>query len=269
MKALILAAGRGTRMKQLTEKQPKPMIEVGKRHILEWILGKIHSAGIDEFVVVTGYHANLIEDHFGDGTGFGFSITYVRQKELNGTAKATHLAREAIGGDSFFLSYGDIMTDPTNYTALVNRFKETGADGLMAVNYMEDTYKGSSILYGDDDRITRMIEKPPKGTVPSHWNSSGIFCFKPVLFDYTANVPKSPRGEHELAGAIQAMIDAGNLLLAHRIEGFWGDIGTPEDVEAMNRLMEERDSLEEQSSSHPQPFTPTQREKGANTLSDE
>jgi NDP-sugar pyrophosphorylase family protein len=241
MKALILAAGRGTRMKDLTDNTPKPMIEVGKRHILTWILGEIHAAGIDHFVVVTGYHANIIEDHFGDGSGHGFRVDYVRQTELNGTAKATLLAREAIGECDFFLSYGDIITDPINYTSLIARFRETGADAIMSVNYVEDPYRGSAILFDEETgRISRMIEKPPQGTVPSHWNSSGLFCFKPDFFDHTVTAPKSARGEYELAGAIQSYIEAEKTFLAHKIEGFWGDIGTPEDLESMNRLLESR-----------------------------
>ncbi|MDP7163096.1 MAG: nucleotidyltransferase family protein, partial [Phycisphaerae bacterium] len=108
--AIILAAGKGTRMKHLTKDKPKPLVEVGKSNILEHILFAIRDAGIRDFVVVTGYFANLIEDHFGNGAKFDMNIEYVRQKELDGTGSALRICREAAGNEPFFMSFGDIMT---------------------------------------------------------------------------------------------------------------------------------------------------------------
>ena len=240
MKAVILAAGRGTRMKRLTEDRPKPMVEVGKRHVLEWTFGALRRAGVNRFVVVTGYRADIVEDHFGSGERFGLDLVYLRQENPTGTAAAAHLAREAVGDEPFFLTYGDIVAEPENYARLVEAFLRDRPDGVLGVNYMEDPFKGSAVLFDDSGKVTRMIEKPPKGSKPSRWNGSGLFCFSPVLFEYTGKVPLSPRGEYELADAFQAMLADKRDLRVYRLEGYWGDIGTPEDLERMDALL--RDS---------------------------
>ncbi|HNT37095.1 MAG TPA: sugar phosphate nucleotidyltransferase, partial [bacterium] len=104
MKAVILAAGKGTRMKYLTADKPKPMVDVGKELILERILGTIRDAGICDFIVVTGYFGNIIEEHFKDGRDFGMNIRYVRQEVQDGTGSALHLTRDAVGDEPFYMS---------------------------------------------------------------------------------------------------------------------------------------------------------------------
>src|SRR6266542_3570794 len=107
MKAVILAAGKGTRMKGLTEELPKPIL----RHILTGLLG----AGIREVFIVTGYKAEVLERHFGDGQPWGARIVYGRQLVQEGTGKAPELARGFVGSDNFLLTYGDILVRPQPY----------------------------------------------------------------------------------------------------------------------------------------------------------
>src|SRR5207245_212345 len=108
MKAVILAAGRGTRMGELTNEQPKPMLKVQGKPILEHILEGLVSAGIREIFIVTGFRAEVIEDYFAEGQKWGARMAYGRQLVQDGTGKAPELAKPFVGTDEFLLTYGDI-----------------------------------------------------------------------------------------------------------------------------------------------------------------
>jgi NDP-sugar pyrophosphorylase family protein len=112
MKAVILAAGKGTRMKELTNEVPKPMLKVEGRPILDHIVRGILSAGVKEIFIVTGYRAETTESYFGDGAKWGAKISYGRQLVQDGTGKAPEVAKEFVGASSFILTYGDILVKP-------------------------------------------------------------------------------------------------------------------------------------------------------------
>src|SRR5687767_11607577 len=108
MKAVILAAGKGTRMKELTNELPKPMLKVQGTPILEHILLGLKSAGVKEIFIVTGWRAESIENYFGGGSRWDVKISYGRQLNQDGTGKAPELAKEFVGASPFILTYGDI-----------------------------------------------------------------------------------------------------------------------------------------------------------------
>lgn len=244
MKAVILAAGKGTRLKELTADRPKPMVETGKRTILEHVISGIHGAGIDEFVVVTGFHANVIEDHFGDGSSFGIRIVYVRQTVQDGTAGALRVAREAVGSQPFLMSFGDIVTAYENYTRLVQEFRERDCAAVMGVNPVDDPWAGAAVYFDDDTRkVERIVEKPPKGTSTSRWNQAGVFVFQPGIYSCIDRIQRSPRGEYEIPDAIRMLIDDGARVQAVPLRGFWGDIGTPEDVDYLSKRLAQNGAL--------------------------
>src|SRR6266545_2020954 len=109
MKAVILAAGKGTRMRELTNELPKPMLKVQGRPILEHIVAGIVSAGVREIFIVTGFRADVIESHFGDGAKWNVRIAYGRQVVQDGTGKAPEVAKEFVASSPFILTYGDIL----------------------------------------------------------------------------------------------------------------------------------------------------------------
>lgn len=240
--AVILAAGKGTRMKHLTADRPKPMVEVGKQHMLERIFVGMRGAGIRKFVVVTGYHANLIEETFGDGARLGIAIAYVRQEQQTGTASALLLCRRHVGDGPFLMSWGDILVEPHNYRRLVDAFAAHPCDALLTVNPVDDPYRGAAVYVTADGVVEKIVEKPPRGTSTTPWNNAGVFVLAPIAFEYAARLQPSPRGEYELPEAIRNMIDDGRLVRALPLEGYWGDIGTPEDVERMERILAERET---------------------------
>ena len=229
-KAVILAAGRGLRMLSLTAGRPKPMLEIQGKPLLAHMVGRLRKAGLQELLIVTGYRAELIEEYFSGQEG----LVFRRQEVTNGTARAALLARDFAGEEDFLLSYGDIMTSPQTYREMARRLPDFEA--ILAVKQVEDPYQGAAV-YLDGDRVIRIIEKPPRGSSTTPWNSAGIYCFRPSIFDYLASVPLSPRGEYELTDSIVALLAASRPVGYYAIPGWWRDIGRPEDLAAAEQKL--------------------------------
>src|SRR5215212_5807400 len=119
-KAVLLAAGRGTRMRELTADVPKPMIKVRGKPILLHIVEGLQAAGIKNFLIIVGYHGDAVRGYFGDGTCFGLQIKYSTQVVQDGTGRVVDLAQEFTQRTAFVLSYGDILVDPVNYKSIVD-----------------------------------------------------------------------------------------------------------------------------------------------------
>jgi dTDP-glucose pyrophosphorylase len=240
MKAVILAAGKGTRMRELTAELPKPMLKVQGKPILEHIIGGIMQAGIRDFCIITGFKAETIESYFGNGSNWGARIQYVRQVVQDGTGKAPELARDFIGSDNFLLTYGDILVKPETYKSMVTRFNSGNFSGLITVTVGEDVTKGAINFFDGDFCLQQIVEKPSVAQVNDFkaqgllkegdpvWYNAGIYIFCPVLFDFTARLQKSPRGEYELPDAITAMLRAGHKIAGCKTEGRWVDVRDPE-----------------------------------------
>lgn len=240
MKAVILAAGKGTRMKELTSELPKPMLRVQSRPILEHIVAGIVAAGIEEIFIVTGFRADAIENHFGGGKNLGAKISFGRQLVQDGTGKAPELAKSFIGDSPFLLTYGDILVAPETYPRMLGRFGEGDFAGVITVTRGEDVTKGGLNFFDEQFCLKRLVEKPSaeqleklrrdgwlKPNAPA-WYNAGIYIFCPAIFEFTARLQKSPRGEYELTDAISAMVAAGKKLAGLEIQGRWVDVRDPE-----------------------------------------
>ncbi|HEY3839026.1 MAG TPA: nucleotidyltransferase family protein [Bryobacteraceae bacterium] len=226
-KAVVLAAGKGTRMGALTQEVPKPMLPIAGKPILEHVLDRLAAAGVRECAVITGYRHEIIEKHF---ERYPMRLVFLRQEVVNGTAGAARLARDFASGDPFLLTYGDIRCEPDDYRGIMQPIvDEPETDATLAVKYVDDPFQGAAV-YLIDGFIRKIIEKPPKGSSSTHWNSAGVYCFRPPVFDEIDRVPLSARGEYELPSAIEQMIDAGRKVRAVEIKGTWRDIGRPEDL---------------------------------------
>ncbi len=247
MKAVILAAGKGTRMKDLTNELPKPMLPVQGKPILEHILEGLRSVGIREFCIVTGWRKEVIEEYFADGARWGVRIEYAEQKVQDGTGKAPELAKSFAGNEAFLLTYGDILVKPETYAQMLARWSEGAFSGLLTVTAGEDVTKGAINFFDDQFCLRRLIEKPSPAQIEElratgwlkpgdpAWYNAGIYLFQPVVFEYTARLQKSPRGEYELTDAIIAMVNTNHRIAGLKIEGRWVDVRDPGVLEALER----------------------------------
>jgi dTDP-glucose pyrophosphorylase len=245
MKAVILAAGKGTRMRDLTNEIPKPMLEVAGKPILEIILEGIITAGIKEIFIVTGFRAEVIEAYFGDGSKWGARVAYGRQLVQNGTGKAPELAAAFVGPSAFLLTYGDILVPPVTYKQMVDRFHSGDFSGVITVTRGQDVTKGGLDFFDDQFCLERVVEKPSPAELdrlraegllkPGDpiWYNAGIYIFKPVIYEFTAKLKLSPRAEYELTDAIRDMVDNRHKLAGLEIAGRWVDVRDPEVLQGL------------------------------------
>jgi dTDP-glucose pyrophosphorylase len=231
-KAVILAAGRGTRMRELTNEVPKPMVEVLGKPILQHILEGLVSAGIKEVLIVVGYRKEAIQDYFGDGQRFGLQVAYVEQVTQDGTGRVVSLAKPFSNDHPFLLIYGDILVQPEVYQKL----RDLGQEGmLVAVKHLQDVSKGGAVYLDENFRLIDLREKQDATGIATHWYNAGLYTFRPSIFPYIDKLEKSPRGEYELTDAIRAMAQAGLSIRAIEIKGSWADVRDPEILQALNR----------------------------------
>lgn len=223
--AVILAAGKGTRMGSLTADTPKPMLPLAGKPMLEHILDRLRGAGIRRVLVVIGYRGDLIRAHFAD---YPLAMEYREQEVANGTGSAALLAREFVGEDAFVLTFGDILCSTADYRGLMAKL-DTAAAGVLGVKYVDDPAPGAAV-YEENDRVVRIVEKPPVGTSTTHWNSAGLYAFRPVVFEELAKIPLSPRGEYELTTAVEQLIRGDEVVRMYPIAQDWMDVGRPEDL---------------------------------------
>jgi dTDP-glucose pyrophosphorylase len=245
MKAVILAAGKGTRMGELTNQVPKPMLEVRGQPILEHILRGLLDAGIRDFFIVTGFRAEVIESFFGDGSKWQARINYGRQLVADGTGRAPEVAKSFVGDSAFLLTYGDILVPPETYRRMINRFGEGSFSGVITVTRGQDVTKGGLDFFDDEFCLKRVVEKPSAQQLeelrregllrPGEpvWYNAGIYIFKPAVYAFTDMLQKSPRGEYELTDAISAMVRADHTLAGLEIEGRWVDVRDPAVLEKL------------------------------------
>jgi len=238
MKAVVLAAGEGTRLRPLTEDKPKGMVEVAGNPILTHCFDQLVELGADELVVVVGYRKEDIIDHYGDAYE-GIPITYAHQREQKGLAHALLTVEEHID-DDFMLMLGDNVFQ-ANLDDVVRRQREERADAAFLV---EEVDWEEASRYGVCDtnkygEVTDVIEKPEDP--PSNLVMTGFYTFTPAIFHACHLVQPSNRGESEISEAIDLLIHSGRTIDAIGIEGWRIDIGYPEDRdEAERRLTDQK-----------------------------
>jgi dTDP-glucose pyrophosphorylase len=235
-KAVILAAGRGTRMRELTAELPKPMIEVRGKPVLQRIVEGLRDAGIRKLLLIVGYRADVVRNFFADGSRLNIAIQYVTQTVQDGTGRVVDLARDFVTNRPFILAYGDILLDPANYRRLVDLPDDIEA--FLTVMCGEDVSKGGAVFVNDRMDLVDIREKSDRrsdlsqGAAP--WYNAGLYAFRPSIFDFTAKLKPSPRGEYELTDAIRDLAQSGKKVKALELTGEWADVRDPEVLAQLN-----------------------------------
>jgi UDP-N-acetylglucosamine diphosphorylase/glucosamine-1-phosphate N-acetyltransferase len=235
MKAVVLAAGLGTRMRPLTFTKPKFLLPVAGKPSLDHVLLLLKNAGIDEIAMVVGYGREQIIERYGDGSGFGLKLEYLHQKKLLGTANAVSLAEKFVAGDRFVVMNADTLVDQESLNALLKRCKKLSRDkklgGVMATIEVEEPEQ-FGIVYMKGKKVSEVVEKPKR--VKSRLANAGVYVFDSMVFDAIKKTKKSKRGEYELTTSVQILINEGRTIYTSPLN-LWADIGRPWDLLMANR----------------------------------
>ncbi|RLM89191.1 sugar nucleotidyltransferase [Halobellus sp. Atlit-38R] len=244
MQAVVLAAGRGTRLRPLTENKPKGLVEVDGKPILTHCFEQLTDLGAKELLVVVGYRAEDIVEYYGEEFA-DVPIQYAHQEQQLGLAHALNTVEDQIT-DDFMLMLGDNVFR-ANLEDVVRRQRESRVDAAFLV---EEVPQEEASRYGvcntnDYGKIVEVVEKPDDP--PTNLVMTGFYTFSPAIFHATRLVQPSDRGEYELSDAIDLLIQSGRTIDAVELEGWRIDVGYPEDrAEAERRLR----NAEEEAASH-------------------
>jgi mannose-1-phosphate guanylyltransferase/mannose-1-phosphate guanylyltransferase/phosphomannomutase len=221
MKAMLLAAGLGTRLRPLTYEVPKPMMPVLGRPVMEHILRLLAHHGFDDVISNLHYFPEQIEERFGDGSAWGVRLAYSHEPALLGTAGGVRNVREHFGGETFLIVSGDALTD-IDLTALWEHHKQAGGIGTLALRQVDDTTQFGVVILGDDGRIQGFQEKPDPAEALSNLGNCGIYVFEPEIFDY---FPESDFVDWA-QDVFPTLLDQDVPFYGHEITDYWNDIGS-------------------------------------------
>ena len=233
-KAVILAAGKGTRMGELTKAIPKPMLEVEGKPVLQRIVeGLRDEAKITEIFIVTGWCGEVIRNRFGDGSRFGLEVAYGEQVVQDGTGKAPELAKAWVGNAPFLFTYGDILLEQaSDYALLAGAFRESG---VIALKDGQDLTKGGAVVLDKDGFMIDLVEKGSGPPPANAYYNAGIYLMPAAIFDFTARLEKSPRGEYEFTDALKAFVKSGAKLRGVILNSGWADVRDPGVLADLNK----------------------------------
>lgn len=234
MKAVVLCAGKGTRIREITgDEKPKPMIEVEGKPLLEYTIKWLSGFGVDEILINLHHRGEKIRDYFGSSFA-GIKITYYWEEELRGTAGALTQMEDNLN-ERFFVVYGDIISDID-----LDKFEESQASskaiGSLVVYTGETELTEASVISLDsENRVEAFIEKPDEDVISEFkgeiWTNAGIYCLEPEILDYIES------GKDFSHGVFPEVLKDGGELKGFKLpeEAYWQEIGNPERYRKLKR----------------------------------
>jgi mannose-1-phosphate guanylyltransferase len=221
MKAMVLAAGLGTRLQPLTFEVPKPMVPVLDRPVMAHILGLLERQGFDQVIANLHWFPDAIRGYFGD------RIEYSYEEELLGTAGGVRGVRDFFGDDLVVVVSGDALTD-VDLRGLIERHRTAGGIGTLAVKKVPDTREYGVVIHDADGRIQGFQEKPDPAEALSDLGNCGIYCFAPEIFDYFPDEPFVDWAKD----VFPVLLEHDVPFFIHQIDEYWNDVGSLAELRA-------------------------------------
>lgn len=228
MKAVILAGGKGTRLRPYTTAFPKPLMPIGNRPILEILVRQLKAQGFEEVIMLVGYLDDLIRAYFGDGSKFGINITYFKEEQPLGTVGGLSLIKQELS-DTFLMINGDTLTT-LRFSDVVREHENNQAIVTVALHKRQVVVDFGVVELNSNNDVIGYTEKP------TYYNlvSTGVNVLNPGVLQYI-----EPDGYMDFPGLIQNLIAAGETVQGYVFDGYWLDIGRADDYERANTEIEE------------------------------
>jgi len=233
LKGLILSGGEGTRLRPITHTSAKQLVPVANKPILFYGLESLREAGIRDIGIIVGDTEEEIREAVGDGSAWGVKVTYIRQEAPLGLAHAVLTAADFLADTPFVMYLGDNLIKE-GIAAFVDEFRRKDVDALILLAHVTEPQR-FGVAKLDGTRIVELVEKPKDP--PSDLALVGAYMFRPSILDASRAIKPSWRDELEITDAIQHLIDHGQHVEAHIIEGWWKDTGHLEDLLEANRMV--------------------------------
>jgi mannose-1-phosphate guanylyltransferase len=222
---MLLAAGEGQRLRPLTDLRPKPMLPIAGRPLMEHTIRQLVRVGVRQVVINLHHCPEAVIDHFGDGSPFGLQIEYSIEEQILGTAGGLKKVDAFFENEPFFINYGDNLST-CNLTRLAQAHQDHGGLVTMALLWKEDVSPHSAVDILPDHQIIQFVEKPKRGTEPSHWFSAGVNVMDPAILEYIPPEQFCDFGFH----VFPKVLEAGERIYGYYMnqeEGLWW-IDTPD-----------------------------------------
>jgi len=230
VKAVILAAGEGSRMWPLAETRPKHLLPIAGKPLIGHVLSALAANSITDVLVIVGFREEMIRAALGAGTSFGVHLQYLNQTKWTGTASAVNVARDAVDEEQFLVLNGDLMLEPRAIKAVVDKARDYNTViGLIKM----DAPSEYGVVDLDKDRALKISEKPQGRR--EGWVNTGIYALSKESFRAIEKTKPSKRGECEITSTLQMMIDQGVDVRSAEIDAVdWMDVGRPWELLSAN-----------------------------------
>ena len=232
LKAIILSAGEGSRMRPLTLTKPKTMLPVAGKPIIQYNIESLRDNGITDILLIVLYKEEMVRNYFGDGSDFGVNIFYKTQKDFLGTANAISYGEDFID-DSIIVLNGDIILDDEIIHEIIKKYNYLTPDTLMLLTEVEDP-SAFGVVEIENGNIKSIVEKPKREEAPSNLVNAGIYIFNKDIFDKIRKTEISERGEYEITDSVSLQIKDNKTVIGHKTSKDWIDVGRPWELIEVN-----------------------------------